>query len=106
MERMRQPPLHGAAARPHRLADHLATESPLPARLRAVAAKQVHLELLEVEDGDQVDQAFGHEALSLGSPAISPSFRDAPLGAGPESITTIRSMDSGLVLRTPRNDGG
>ena len=33
-----------------------------------------------------------------------PSFRDAPLGAGPESITTIVSMDSGLVLRTPRND--
>jgi hypothetical protein len=24
------------------------------------------------------------------------SFRDAPLGAGPESITTIVSMDSGL----------
>jgi error-prone DNA polymerase len=32
------------------------------------------------------------------------SFRDAPIGAGPESITTIVSMDSGLVLRTPRND--
>jgi uncharacterized membrane protein YeaQ/YmgE (transglycosylase-associated protein family) len=27
-----------------------------------------------------------------------PSFRDAPLGAGPESITTIGSMDSGLAL--------
>ena len=27
-------------------------------------------------------------------------------GAGPESITTIGSMDSGLVLRTPRNDEG
>ncbi len=36
---------------------------------------------------------------------ISPSFRDAPLGAGPESITTIGSMDSGLALRAPRNDG-
>jgi hypothetical protein len=33
------------------------------------------------------------------------SFRDAPLGAGPESITTIGSMDSGLALRAPRNDG-
>jgi hypothetical protein len=33
-----------------------------------------------------------------------PSFRDAPLGAGPESITTIGRMDSGLVLRSPRND--
>ena len=35
------------------------------------------------------------------------SFRDAPLGAGPESITTIGSMDSGLAPRgAPRNDGG
>jgi hypothetical protein len=28
----------------------------------------------------------------------------APLGASPESILTIVVMDSGLVLRTPRND--
>jgi error-prone DNA polymerase len=41
------------------------------------------------------------------------SFRDAPQGEGPESITTIVSMDSptrncasGLALRAPRNDGG
>jgi hypothetical protein len=33
-----------------------------------------------------------------------PSFRDAPLGAGPESILTIVVMDSGLALRAPRND--
>src|SRR5476651_1432734 len=34
------------------------------------------------------------------------SFRDAPLGAGPESITTIGSMDSGFAPRgAPRNDG-
>ncbi len=33
-----------------------------------------------------------------------PSFRDAPLGAGPESIATIGSMDSRLALRAPRND--
>ncbi|MGC1552487.1 MAG: OB-fold nucleic acid binding domain-containing protein, partial [Bradyrhizobium sp.] len=33
------------------------------------------------------------------------SFRDAPLGAGPESITTIGSMDSGFALKgAPRND--
>jgi hypothetical protein len=31
------------------------------------------------------------------------SFRDAPLGAGPESITTIVSMDSGLDA--PRRPG-
>ena len=37
---------------------------------------------------------------------IQSSFRDAPLGAGPESIPQLvcGSMDSGLVLRTPRND--
>ena len=35
------------------------------------------------------------------------SFRDAPKGAGPESITTIVSMDSGLDAgASPRNDGG
>src|SRR3977135_3516448 len=33
------------------------------------------------------------------------SFRDAPLGAGPESIFPIVVMDSGLALRAPRNDG-
>jgi hypothetical protein len=33
------------------------------------------------------------------------SFRDAPLGAGPESILPIVVMDSGLALRAPRNDG-
>ena len=32
---------------------------------------------------------------------LSPSFRDAPLGAGPESITTIGSMDSGLRSARP-----
>jgi error-prone DNA polymerase len=36
---------------------------------------------------------------------IQSSFRDAPLGAGPESITTIGDMDSGLAPRgAPRND--
>ena len=60
MQRMRQPALDGAARRHHRLSDHLAAEHPLPARLRAVAAEQVHLERFEIEDGNQVDQAFGH----------------------------------------------
>src|SRR4029079_5465665 len=40
------------------------------------------------------------ERKTLSSP---PSFRDAPLGAGPESITTIVSMDSGLDA--PRRPG-
>src|SRR5216684_580377 len=42
-----------------------------------------------------------HISLRIASPA---SFRDAPLGAGPESILTIVVMDSGLALRAPRND--
>ena len=33
------------------------------------------------------------------------SFRDAPPGAGPESILPMVAMDSGLALRAPRNDG-
>ncbi|MGA9327671.1 MAG: error-prone DNA polymerase [Bradyrhizobium sp.] len=37
------------------------------------------------------------QALFCGDVTTS-SFRDAPLGAGPESITTIGSMDSGLSL--------
>src|ERR1700742_2196492 len=45
MDRMRQPSLDGAACCYHRLSDHLAAEYALPARLRAVAAEQVHLEL-------------------------------------------------------------
>src|ERR1700730_7505737 len=34
----------------------------------------------------------------------SSSFRDAPFGAGPESILTMVVMDSRLALRAPRND--
>src|SRR5882757_481479 len=42
----------------------------------------------------------------VGFKGTKPSFRDAPLGAGPESILMMVVMDSGLVsLRyTPRND--
>ena len=36
------------------------------------------------------------------SPFVIPGCAE---GAGPESITTIMSMDSGLALRAPRNDG-
>ena len=43
-----------------RLADHLAAEHALPADLRAAAAKQVLLELFEVEDGEQVGDGGGH----------------------------------------------
>ena len=58
MERMRQQALDGAAGRDHGLADHLAAEHALPARLRAAAAEQIHLERFEVKDGQQVDAGF------------------------------------------------
>src|ERR1700746_2960832 len=57
---MRQPAVDGAARGHHGLSDHLPAEYPLPARLRAVAAKQVHLERFEVENGNEVDQSLGH----------------------------------------------
>src|SRR5450432_1407925 len=34
----------------------------------------------------------------------TPSFRDAPRGAGPESITPVRGYGFGLALCAPRND--
>jgi len=60
MQRMRQPAFDGSARRHHRLSDHLPAEHPLPARFRAVAAKHVHLDRFEIEDRNQVNQAFGH----------------------------------------------
>ena len=54
VQRMRRPALDGAGGGDQRLADHLAAEHALPADLRAAAAEQVHLELFEIEDGQQV----------------------------------------------------
>src|SRR4051794_33474160 len=65
VQRVRQPALYGSACGHHRLPDHLAAEHPLPARLRAVAAEQVYLYRLEIEDRDKIDQSFGHRALSV-----------------------------------------
>ena len=45
----------------------------------------------------------GHEGkFRFELPSVIPG---QPAGLSPESITTIRSMDSGLALRAPRNDG-
>ena len=57
MQRMRRPfgkVVDRAAGGDQRLADHLAAEHPLPALLRRAAAKQIHLDRLEIEDGDEV----------------------------------------------------
>ena len=51
---MRQHALDGAGGGDQRLADHLAAEHALRADLRARAAEQVHFELFEVEDGEEV----------------------------------------------------
>ena len=49
VQRMGSRALDRAGGRDQRLADHLAAEHALPADLRAAAAKQVHLERLEIE---------------------------------------------------------
>src|SRR5262249_43786839 len=60
VHRMRRPSLHGAQGGDQRLANHLAAEHPLPARLRRAAAKQVHLELFQIKDGEKVLDGGGH----------------------------------------------
>ena len=51
---MRRPRLHVAHGGRPRLADHLAAEYALPARLRAVAAEQIDVEPLEIEKIEQI----------------------------------------------------
>ena len=46
--------LHRAIGGDQGLSDHLSAEHALPAHIRAVTAKQVHLDLLEIEQVDQV----------------------------------------------------
>src|SRR4051794_11179252 len=115
MQRMRQPAFHGAARRYHRLPDHLAAEHPLPAGLRADAAEQVHLDRLEIENGDQVDQAFGHrDAFNLYSfelqhtqPVIlrcSPFFT-ASLEGWPRAPRLLPSFKARPRGRAPQDDG-
>ena len=61
VQRMRQHALDGAAGGDQRLADHLAAEHALPCAICGLrAAKQVHLELFEIEDGEQVGDGGGH----------------------------------------------
>src|SRR5256885_14820006 len=57
---MRQHALDGAGGGDQRLTDDLAAEHALCADLRAGAAEQVHFELFEVEDGEEVCDGGGH----------------------------------------------
>jgi hypothetical protein len=53
--------IDGATSRDQRLADHLPTEYALPAHLRRAAAKQVHFQLLEVENVEEIFNGCRHE---------------------------------------------
>ena len=67
MERVRRPLRHafdGAAGRDQRLADHLAAEHALPADLGRAAAKQIHLDRLEIENGEKILDGGGHAAVT------------------------------------------
>ena len=59
--------VHRPAGRDERLADHLATEHPLPANLWAAAAKQVLLEPFKVEYGEQIIYSVRHFNSELAS---------------------------------------
>src|SRR5579862_2909934 len=64
VQRMRRPRgdvLDGAAGGHQRLADYLAAEHPLPARLRRAAAEQVHLQRLEIENVEDFLNGGGHD---------------------------------------------
>jgi hypothetical protein len=94
---MRQAALDGAAGCNHGLPNHLAAEHPLPARLRAVAAEQVHLELLEIENGNQVNQALGHDGGAFNFGVIPGRLEEA----NPES----RAKASGFRVRAGARPG-
>jgi hypothetical protein len=99
MQRMRQPAFDGAACRYHRLSDHLPAEHPLPARLRAVAAKQVHLDRFEIENGNQVDQSLGH--CSAFNFLVSPGRGKASNPESGADICEIPNSRYGRALECP-----
>ena len=63
MQRVDVAAVHGAARGDQRLPGHLAAEDPLAVLLRAPAAEDVHLELLQVEERDQPVECGGHGQL-------------------------------------------
>src|SRR5581483_11131808 len=63
---MRRPAgIDGAHGGDQRLADDLAAEHALPARLRRAAAEQVEIEFFEIEDRQQVFDSGGHSGPGL-----------------------------------------
>jgi hypothetical protein len=66
----------------------------VPARLRAVAAEHVHLDRFEVENGEQVDQALGHQSL-LG---MKGSFPPCHSGLGASDHPGMTAGVSGTLV--------
>ena len=60
MQRVHRAALDRAAGRHERLAEHLSTEYLRAADVAALAAEQVHLETLELEQADQVGELLVH----------------------------------------------
>ena len=58
---MRDTAIDGAIGGDQSLADHLPAEHALPADLRAHAAKQIHLERFDVENGEKLVQRAAHD---------------------------------------------
>ncbi len=107
MQRMRLAALDGAAGGDQRLADHLAAEDALPADLRAVAAEQVDLEPLEIEDLKEVVDGAGHaeglasDGAACGRALAAPSR--FPAADRPARQVARRSF---AVASVPRSDPG
>src|SRR6266852_552391 len=87
----------GAAGRDQRLPGHLAAEHPLPALvLRAAAAEDVDLDLLQVEEGHHTVQCLAHDpappvsAGSAHSASTAAPYRSSL--AGPTPGTTASSV--------------
>ncbi len=68
MQRVRRPALDGARRGDQRLADDLAAEDALPAFERALAAEEVVLQLLEIENGEEPFEGGGHGEASGAKP--------------------------------------
>src|SRR5262249_53571809 len=90
VERVRDPPLDRAPCRHPRLPDHLPAEPPLPALPRAPSAEEVHLDLLQIEQADQVLKYALHPDRDSRSsaPKSSRTGIDPRLRFSPTRLTT------------------
>ena len=110
MHRMRRAALDGAAGRDQRLSDHLAAEHALPAVLGAAPAKEIHLELLEVEHIEHGLDGSGHGA-NLGGTRVRLSSSERENETGPargrsDRETSVSSISSRrrVAPSRPRSD--